>query len=400
MQKKVIALAVAGLVSGAAFAQTNVTIYGVADLGFVSSSGTRAGATGNSNNTGSANYNGIDSGIWGGSRIGFKGEEGLGNGLKAIFTLEYYIAPDLNSGVGSAPTTQGAGGSGSNSRQSFVGLSHNKLGTLTMGRQYAAGFYTQVRNDAFAGASTGALAAVNGAGVHTMVAGNAARLNNSIVYTSPNWAGFTVVGGYSYGEAGLQSSTGVSQGANGVFTTGLNYANGPLNLDVAYHSRQARSTGILTTPVSPAIVPVAGQMTTVASVGTGDSVNEWMVGGSYDFKVVKLFATYQDQNDNNGNSTNEASNRAWSVGATMPVFGNGKIHASYADLKWDRTGAGSSDVWALGYTHALSKRTTLYTTYTYADNDRNALNAAGAVGNTKFLGQSNQTFTAGINHAF
>ncbi|MDQ5945450.1 MAG: hypothetical protein QG619_872, partial [Pseudomonadota bacterium] len=130
MQKKVIALAVAGLVSGAAFAQSNVTIYGVADLGLVTSSGTRSGANGAKANTGSANYNGIDSGIWGGSRIGFKGEEGLGNGLKAIFTLEYYIAPDENSGVGAAPQTSGAGGSGSNSRQSFVGLSSAKLGTL------------------------------------------------------------------------------------------------------------------------------------------------------------------------------------------------------------------------------------------------------------------------------
>ena len=41
-----------------------------------------------------ANYTGIDSGHLVGSRIGFKGEEGLGNGLKAIFTLEYYISPD------------------------------------------------------------------------------------------------------------------------------------------------------------------------------------------------------------------------------------------------------------------------------------------------------------------
>ena len=106
MQKKLIALAVAGLASTAAFAQTNVTIYGVADLGYVASSSNRNGTT-----TGNANYNGIDSGIWGGSRIGFKGEEALGNGLKTIFTLEYYIAPDENTGVGAAPETTGAGGS-------------------------------------------------------------------------------------------------------------------------------------------------------------------------------------------------------------------------------------------------------------------------------------------------
>lgn len=389
MQKKVIALAVAGLVSGAAFAQTNVTIYGVADLGFVQSSSDRAGTA-----RGNANYNGIDSGIWGGSRIGFKGEEGLGNGLKTIFTLEYYIAPDLNSGVGSAPTTQGAGGSSSNSRQTFVGLSHNKLGTLTLGRQYAAGFYTQVRNDAFAGASVGALAAANGAGGNTIIAGGGARLNNSFVYQSPNWSGFTAVGGYSYAENGGTTENGISQGNGGVWTAGLNYANGPLNLDVAFHQRSAISSALY------AGSTVAGLTNQAASATTQDNVNEWMVGGSYDLKVVKLFATYQDQNDNNGTSAQEFSNRVWSLGATMPVFGNGKIHASYANLDFDRKGAGGADIWALGYTHALSKRTTLYTTYTQANNDKNVLVAAGAVGNTKFRGENNSTIAAGINHSF
>ena len=67
MQKKIIALAVAGLVSGAAFAQSNVTIYGVVDAGYVNSSGDKA-------NGKTANFGGIQSGNFSGSRIGFKGE--------------------------------------------------------------------------------------------------------------------------------------------------------------------------------------------------------------------------------------------------------------------------------------------------------------------------------------
>ena len=77
MQKKIIALAVAGLVSGVAFAQSNVTIYGVADANYYYASGDNLSRTG------------VDSGGLNGSRIGFKGEEALGNGLKAIFTMEY-----------------------------------------------------------------------------------------------------------------------------------------------------------------------------------------------------------------------------------------------------------------------------------------------------------------------
>src|SRR5574343_1812592 len=103
MQKKIIALAVAALASTAAFAQTNVTIYGIADVGVAGSFGGGQGGQAN-----------VISGGLSGSRIGFKGVEDLGNGLKALFTLEYSIDMDANTGVG-AGTSAGA-------RQQFVGL--------------------------------------------------------------------------------------------------------------------------------------------------------------------------------------------------------------------------------------------------------------------------------------
>ena len=378
MQKKLIALAVAGLVSGAAFAQSNVTVYGIVDAGFVNSSGDRSGT-----NQGSANYSGIDSGIWAGSRIGFKGEEGLGNGLKAIFTLEYYIAPDINSGLGSATDPDGAGATTSSSRQTFVGLNSAKLGTVALGRQYAPGYAFSVRNDPQGGATISALSTVNTAGANSISAGSRARINNAVTYASPNWSGFTANAIYGYGESGGSTTNGVSQGNNGFWGAGLNYANGPLNLDVVYQSRQGITGALIT-----------------SSAATQDSVNEWALGGTYDFKVVKLYATYLDQNDNNGTSAQEASNRVWSIGASAPVFTNGKVSLGYADVSWDRSGAGSSSSWSLAYQHSLSKRTTLYTAYTYAGNDNDTLNAAGPVKNTRFIGENNNTFVAGVTHSF
>src|SRR5574343_864641 len=106
MQKKIIALAIAGLASTAAFAQTNVTIYGVADVGYAH---LRA--------DGKKSMNNIDSGLLAGSRIGFKGVEDLGNGLKALFTLEYALAMDTNGSVGQIDSPW----SGTATRQSFVG---------------------------------------------------------------------------------------------------------------------------------------------------------------------------------------------------------------------------------------------------------------------------------------
>lgn len=375
MQKKLIALAVAGLASTAAFAQTNVTIYGVVDAGYVNSSGNR------SVGQGSANFGGIQSGVLGGSRLGFRGEEALGNGLKAVFTLEYALNVDDNSGVGNT--------GGLNARQQFIGLSSANLGTVALGRQYAPGFMAMFRNDTFVASDAASpIVQMNRAAGNTIYAATPARINNSVSYTSPRWAGFEVKGIYGFGEAvsnAAAAGNGVSVGNNGFFGAGLNYANGPLNLDLVYQSR---------IDVTAAVGAVADQK----------NVNEWMVGGSYDFKVVKVFASYQDQNDKNGTSNQEGSNHSYQVGVQVPVFGNGKVHASYAKLKWDNGNGvinnGDSDAWAIGYTHALSKRTTLYTTFTQTDNDRDARVAAGAIAATRAVGEKNTVFAAGINHSF
>lgn len=390
MQKKLIALAVAGLASTAAFAQTNVTIYGVVDAGYAYSSGDNRGTLNNS-----ANFSGIQSGILAGSRIGFKGEEALGNGLKAIFTLEYGIANDQNGGIGKQ--TAGAF-TGTDTRQSFIGLSHAKLGTVLLGRQYAPGYMATFRNDALASSVPSALIQMNTAGANSIQGGSNARLNNAVAYVTPNWSGFTATAAYAFGENAPSANAagdGISTGNNGVFGLGLNYANGPLNLDVVYQSRQGVSASVI-----GATAAGFGRPAVAAHVATQDSINEWFIGGSYDFKVVKLMATYQDQNDNNGTSATEIGNKVWSVGAVVPVFGNGKIHASYADLSWDRRGAGDSSAWTLAYTHALSKRTTLYTGYTAASNDKDVVAAAGAVAATRAIGENNATFVAGINHSF
>lgn len=357
MQKKTIALAFASLASGATFAQSNVTIYGVADAAYVYSSGDRA------NNTGHAKYSGIDSGKLSGSRIGFKGEEDLGTGLKAVFVLEFGMAVDENTALEST-------------RQSFVGLNSDKLGQIALGRQYAPGFNASIRADAFSAATAASsLSFLQTAASNTIIGTSSARINNSVTYRSPNLGGFVVSAIYGFGE------TTVDTVADSLFGAGLNYTNGPLNIDAVYHTRRASTKTI------------AGR------VSTHDDINERFLGASYDFKIVKLFASYQDQKDSNGTSTNHASNRIWGVGATVPVLTHGKVHVAYTDLSWDRPGAGDSGAWSLGYTHSMSKRTTLYTTFSQVDNDNNAPVAAGFSA-TRAIGEKNNTFTAGIRHTF
>ena len=132
MQKKIIAVAVAGL-STAAFAQTNVTIYGVADVsgqGFAMSSNKALPAS----DTGSAASGNVFSVQSNSSLIGFKGTEDLGNGLKALFQAE----TTLNL-TGSASGTTGGGlavNTGNSvfagMRDTFVGM-NSKYGTVMAG---------------------------------------------------------------------------------------------------------------------------------------------------------------------------------------------------------------------------------------------------------------------------
>ena len=85
MQKKIIALAVAGLLSGAAFAQTNVTVYGTIDMAYVHQSDSVTDANAQNN---------IDDGGWDRSRFGLKGTEDLGNGLSVSFQQEFGLKAD------------------------------------------------------------------------------------------------------------------------------------------------------------------------------------------------------------------------------------------------------------------------------------------------------------------
>lgn len=366
------ALAVAATLPSLASAQSNVTVYGVVDAGYAYASSDRSAGS-------SANFNGINAGLLGGSRIGFRGEENLGDGLKALFVLEYgSLGVDTNTGI-------------TGSRQSWVGLRDAKLGTVALGRQYAPGYAASGRNNAFGGSTRQSpLNRLTSTGGNSITGDEQARVNNSISYASPKWGGFSVNAIYGFGENN-GGNNGVSSGDDGLFGAGLNYASGPLNLDFVFQQRRGY------TGTSNAVTGIGNRVRTTA---TGDDVNEWAILGSYDLKLVKLFASYQVQDDKNGTSASEGGNKVWAVSASVPVSGNGSVQLAYAKLDWERSGADSSDGWAVGYRHSLSKRTTLYTSYGVIDNG-DVLPAAAAwgilAGNP---GEKNSIFTAGINHSF
>ena len=165
MKKSLIALAVMAAVAGSAQAQSSVTVYGIADMAV------QAGNRG----TGSGTKYALDSGEQGGSRLGFKGTEDLGGGLKAIFALEAGIYMD--SGASQGGLTFG--------RQSWVGL-QGDFGTVKMGRQYTPQFYFFDAVDPFDLGFTSGVAggSTSTGGVFGFLSASSWRVNNSISYQS------------------------------------------------------------------------------------------------------------------------------------------------------------------------------------------------------------------------
>jgi predicted porin len=167
--KTILLRSLAGLLPGAACAgaaaQDHMSMYGVLDVGIVHASDQNGRAR---------TY--MRSGNMLPSRLGFKGQEDLGGGTSALYVLE----AGMNIDDGTAPQA----GSFFN-RQSIVGLSNVRLGTVTVGRQYTP-YYLFVGLLVRAGNPTGSADAHPG-DIDSLDASN--RINNSISYTSPEWHG-------------------------------------------------------------------------------------------------------------------------------------------------------------------------------------------------------------------
>ena len=356
MQKKLIALAVAGLASTAAFAQTNVTIYGLVDYGYSYRwDGKSLGNQIPNANTGTPNSQSqLNGGQSLGNRIGFKGTEDLGNGLKAVFLLEqgFFLDTGMQQTSGSQFT-----------RQAYMGLSGN-FGTAVGGRLYSP-HYTFVSGlDPFGAGTVGRYNNVYspGAAVGNNVVGGSlmdpVRLDNAVAYISPSFlGGLTATLAYS-NNAAAQEDANSNSNNNTVYAGLLKYDNGPITVGANYHYINGGSRLSDNTP-------------TVVGV---KSVQNATLGGSYDFKVVKVMALYSwnevDYTVNpafTGNTSGNATINNYMLGATAP-FGKFVGKASYIYSDGNTSAGGDAQQFAIGLDYNLSKRTALYSAYSFIDN--------------------------------
>jgi predicted porin len=355
MKKSLLALAVLGAFAGVASAQSSVTVYGIVDE-----------AVGHIDNGGKS-VNALVSGTNASSRIGFKGVEDLGNGLKTSFVLEQGFNADDGT---SATSTQ------SFSRLAYVGLGGG-FGEVRLGKQNTQiktalsqidPFETSglVNAISFFGATSGLPATVPGNPIPE-------RVQNQLTYTSNVYGGFSGSIGYTFGEQAGDSSAGRSYGAQ------LGYVNGPLNVQFGYND-QDQSTA------SPANVE---QSTTKIA----------FLGATYDFGVVKLHAAYGEKKYDLVTGS-DIKVKAGLIGATVP-FGASKVRAEYIRNDDNRDGR-DNNVIALSYSYSLSKRTTLYTTYARVNNDNlSAVGFGTTNGATAIVADQNTSaFVVGVQHNF
>lgn len=282
MKKTLIALAAVAATS-AVFAQSSVTAYGRVDLSLARNVGSDTTVMQNGS----------------GSRLGFRGTEDLGGGLKANFTIEHRFNADT--GESSSPKMWHG--------RSIVGLSGG-FGTIQFGRDYTPAFlYSQLAADPWGWDTVAANVRATG-GLIVPV-----RNDNAITYM---WSGAGLAVG---AQVALKENTeGATKNASSLV---VRYANGPIMAAVG-HDRTMQG-------------------------GTWTTVN-----GSYDLGAVKLGALI-----GTGTTAADHDHKSYLLTAVAPM-GAGELRFSMGELKDTTADVVASRQVGLGYHHSVSKRTTVY----------------------------------------
>ncbi|UZG43833.1 porin [Caldimonas thermodepolymerans] len=309
MKKSLLALAVLGAFAGAASAQSNVTLYGRVDLSIARNIGTDHWVMQNGS----------------GSRLGVRGAEDLGGGLKAIFNVEHRFEADSGTLTNAAKFWHG---------RSIVGLAGDSWGQIHLGREYSPAFlYVSLLADPWGYDTVAAHLNLSGAG------NLPTRKDNTINYSSPDISGFRAHFQWSMDEV-------AGNDANGDWGLALTYSAGPLWVGFGYDRTSERETLLADPPTRPDAIP-------------GNEKGDWAVlAAAYDFGAFKLIGAFaQGDRPADGNKI-----RDYHIAATAPI-GGGELRAAFNKLENKDASGDAEDLstrFALGYHYPLSKRTTVY----------------------------------------
>ena len=375
------------LLAPAAHAQTSVTLYGIVDAGIAYVHNARDASGRNQSSL--VKFN---SGSLQGSRWGLKGREDLGGGLAAIFQIEN----GFNAGTGAL-----AQGGREFGRKAIVGLSDDRWGTVTLGRQYdpVVDLVQGLTEDAYFGGAFGTPGDLDNYD-------NSLRVNNSVKYVSPVLAGLQFEA--LYGLGGIAGATGSGR----TYSVAAGYSNGPLSLAVGYFFANGGDTvasGVRTwTSSSDSLFSSAIN----EGFASAKSIQIVRAGGQYAIGAATLGLAY---------SNTQYSSDSLSAFHGTAKFNNGSAYVNYHVTPALNAGVGYNytsltgpasahyNQVNLGADYALSKRTDVYALAGYQKANGNTLSATGAIVGAQAsigdfgvsAGTSSQELAAvGIRHKF
>ncbi|HDR9251159.1 porin [Burkholderia vietnamiensis] len=390
--KKYLAIpaAIACLLAGPAHAQSSVTLYGTIDAGldYISNQKSPAGA---------GPAYGVQSGNVSTSRWGLRGNEDLGDGLGAVFTLE--------NGFNGANGKFGNGGD-EFGRQAWVGLSSRRWGTVTLGRQYDF-LVDFVAPLSATGSGFGGNIADHPYDNDNLA--NDTRMNDAVKFSSANYGGFSFGGAYGF------SNQGGGAGNNNAYSVGAQYVSGPVDLAVAY--LQSNQPGGVNAPQN-----TGGSL----SSSDGDAMlvgGRWRTFGAgahyaFDHATVGFVYTRTILNDPRELSQGGAYG---AVNGRLLTFSNYELNARYfvqptfslggsytlTQGRFDDAGRSIAPTWSqfmLQADYALSHRTDLYLEGVYqrvTGADGVAVLGNAGIFNLAASGNDRQAVVAaGIRHKF
>ena len=357
------------LAAGGAAAQTSVTLYGVADtfVQYLDNGGTHSVSQRSGGSTGSL--------------FGLKGTEDLGGGVRAAFDMEGGY--NLNNGTLFADTTALF------YRQAWVGITSDKYGSLTAGRQYQPTFLLvypadPFRTDEVLSPLVAQDLAIDKNTLSTQTISG--RSSNSILYKSPNIGGLQLYGMYAFSASVTQPYPSTSGNMLDVAAT---YTNGSLYAGIGY---QNRHSGVENFPTIPVALGTMGTQNFTAAL-------------SYHIGVVNLKATYIYSRPDTAPAHSTAALLGTAHSVSIAEVG-ATIQATAADAiaiaGVDRNVRGVHDNapgFEVGIDHSISKRTSVYARVGYMKN--NGTSAISWQGITVTGTDQSQTLAAvGITHRF
>lgn len=354
------------LFSGAAMAQSSVTLYGQADM-FVGSKFTPAQSVAPGAPSGRsfvADPGGMQTSYW-----GIKGTEDLGAGLKAIFDLNGFYRVDSGK-------TGRFDGDAMFTRNAFVGLQGDKWGSVKLGRNTTPYFVSTILFNPLIDSYVFSpmifhtyLAGGNRALLDPGIVGDSGW-NNSVLYSTPDFGGLTANVMYGAGEQPGNNSSN-KWGGN------VMYFNGTFAATVAFQQVKFDST--------PGDLANGGFSNNPALVGF-DKQSAVQAGFSYDFRLAKVFVQGQYIKTNvNNNPAGDLKHTNGQAGVSVPI-GAGSLLASYGYVRTKNDAVGFiRHTGGVAYDYNLSKRTDVYAAYFY---DKVSDSAHG------------DTFGVGMRHRF